>query len=531
MQRARWVRVPADVALLLAYSSLSAALGFRLGQDLSWDLQNYHYYNPHMLLTGRIDRDVHVAGLQTFLNPLQDLPLYFAVEAGVIPLAFGLVLAAWQGVALLLVHRITVMMLPPESPVWAHTVGALAAVTAAFGAGFHSQIGLTTGDSTLTVLVLAALSLLLRAPPTGARRVCQATALSGLLAGLAAGVKLTTGIFWFGLACLCVLGSGLAAARLRRLCVWGAAATGGLLLTGGYWMWLMCVHYQSPLFPFFNSVFQSPFAPADVNFVDDRFFPRTLAQTLFYPFFFLELQSLVTEPMFRDARLAFGYVALVVLAAACLWRWGNHIPVVAHEGERRLILLTVFLVASYVIWQRQFSIYRYLVPIEMLAGTLIVGCASYLIQGRRRFIAVVVPICAILVSTVRLPEWGRTPWSASFFGVDKRSLTRFEGATILLWDFPDGYLVPHFPHSASFLRLRSNWGLFEGTPMWQRITRGVSAARPGTLYLIERPADEEPEGRAATLQRLGLALDRSRCTGLRSYAGMHHVCGLTLIGR
>ncbi|MCA2525381.1 MAG: hypothetical protein IM553_25545, partial [Microcystis sp. M57BS1] len=24
-----------------------------LGQDVSWDLRNYHFYNPYMLLTGR----------------------------------------------------------------------------------------------------------------------------------------------------------------------------------------------------------------------------------------------------------------------------------------------------------------------------------------------------------------------------------------------------------------------------------------------------------------------------------------------
>nr|NCR13794.1 hypothetical protein [Microcystis aeruginosa SX13-11]NCR59966.1 hypothetical protein [Microcystis aeruginosa LL13-06] len=29
-----------------------------LGQDVSWDLRNYHFYNPYMLLTGRFKYDV-----------------------------------------------------------------------------------------------------------------------------------------------------------------------------------------------------------------------------------------------------------------------------------------------------------------------------------------------------------------------------------------------------------------------------------------------------------------------------------------
>jgi len=28
-----------------------------LGQDVSWDLRNYHFYNPYMLLTGRFTPD------------------------------------------------------------------------------------------------------------------------------------------------------------------------------------------------------------------------------------------------------------------------------------------------------------------------------------------------------------------------------------------------------------------------------------------------------------------------------------------
>ncbi|MDB9418606.1 hypothetical protein PN487_18805, partial [Microcystis aeruginosa CS-556/03] len=43
-----------------------------LGQDVSWDLRNYHFYNPYMLLTGRFKYDVLPAQIQTFFNPLMD---------------------------------------------------------------------------------------------------------------------------------------------------------------------------------------------------------------------------------------------------------------------------------------------------------------------------------------------------------------------------------------------------------------------------------------------------------------------------
>ena len=68
-----------DVVPLLVYVAFAAALGWQLGQDANWDLRNYHFYNVFMWLTDRFERDIHAAGIQTFLNPLLDLPLYFAI--------------------------------------------------------------------------------------------------------------------------------------------------------------------------------------------------------------------------------------------------------------------------------------------------------------------------------------------------------------------------------------------------------------------------------------------------------------------
>jgi hypothetical protein len=50
-----------------------------LGQDVSWDLRNYHFYNPYMLLTGRFKYDVLPAQIQTFFNPLMDVPFFVAI--------------------------------------------------------------------------------------------------------------------------------------------------------------------------------------------------------------------------------------------------------------------------------------------------------------------------------------------------------------------------------------------------------------------------------------------------------------------
>src|SRR5512145_311444 len=115
--------------LFIGYVLLGAALSWTLGQDVNWDLRNYHFYNPYQLIDGRFDRDFQVAGLQTFFNPALDLPFYVAVRVLALPpLAVGLGLGAFHGIALWVVHRLTVLLLPADSGSFRHAAGVTAAL-------------------------------------------------------------------------------------------------------------------------------------------------------------------------------------------------------------------------------------------------------------------------------------------------------------------------------------------------------------------------------------------------------------------
>ena len=47
-----------------------------IGTDNDWDLRNYHLYNAYAQLHGRLFYDLAPAQLQSFLNPLLDIPFY-----------------------------------------------------------------------------------------------------------------------------------------------------------------------------------------------------------------------------------------------------------------------------------------------------------------------------------------------------------------------------------------------------------------------------------------------------------------------
>jgi hypothetical protein len=72
-----WLRT--DGAPILGFAALAMFMAWRLGQEVSWDLRNYHFYNAYFLLDNRFTRDIEPAGVQTYFNPILDIPFYVAV--------------------------------------------------------------------------------------------------------------------------------------------------------------------------------------------------------------------------------------------------------------------------------------------------------------------------------------------------------------------------------------------------------------------------------------------------------------------
>src|SRR5262245_36097843 len=68
------------LAWILSTSSVGLAASALAGPDANWDLLNYHYSNGRALVTGTFRFDVGAAGLESYLHPLIDAPVYLAVE-------------------------------------------------------------------------------------------------------------------------------------------------------------------------------------------------------------------------------------------------------------------------------------------------------------------------------------------------------------------------------------------------------------------------------------------------------------------
>ena len=447
---------------LLALVTAAGLVSLWRGQDANWDLQNYHYYNPWAWWNGRIfDRDIAAAQLQTFHNPLFDLPFFAMVQWDWPPRVIAFVLAMPAGIAAFFYLKLLPLLFD-DMPRREREV----AVACAFAIGMTSAMGIATIGTTMNewpgvALVMAALWLVVRAlARTNAGTLpAGAVCLAGVLVGIATGGKLTAAMFAVAL-CAAILfrtprGRMGVRGSLREAGLFGAGVVVGVAVTLGPWAFSLWSHFDSPLFPYFNNFFKSQWW--DIGPVlERRYGPHTLEGWLTFPFHLIGPgENFVTEVRYRDARFPVAWGLAIVAGAAWLsFRITNKPMPKATPAMSAIWRLTgVFFVLSFLIWTAQHSIYRYIVLLDVLAGAIIVTLLARLV--RPGYLPAIATIAAIaLITTTRVADWWHVGFGDQWFEVHAPPLA--PGALVLLTtDAPVAYLLPMLGADARFVGARN----------------------------------------------------------------------------
>ena len=488
----------------------------KLGVDANWDLLNYHLYGPFALLHGKLQVDLAPAGLQTYFNPLLDLPYYFATQWLPAPL-LAFAMGALHGVAFPLLVTIASRLLPLPDARERRRMALLLAAAGVVGPDFLSQFGTTMGDDTTALLVLAALAVLLRGPHAGeALHVdARSAVLAGLLAGLATGLKLTNAMYAIGLvAALCVTSDG-GRAKGRNLVACAAAALLGWALTGGWWHARMALVFGNPFFPQFGALFPNDLA-LPVMVADQRWHPRSLIEQVLWPFIFSWNPSRVTELPERQLLWPVLYVATLAWAAVRPPRF-----------RARTAVLLAFLAAAYLAWLEVFGVYRYLVAAELLAPLAMFAVLQAILPARAALRAVGVVLAASLATTFLsgFYLWDRhsLAWQAASAEVPPLPAPARTTVFLVTEDKPWAWLATLFPPEVAFVQLRSS--MPEGPAFAPRV-RAIAreremlfavadavAVKPGTVPGSDAAARDRQSRDlvAAALGLYGFVLDASAC--------------------
>lgn len=500
-----------------AITGLFGALSLGLGKDQSWDLLNYHFYNPYSLLYGRLRFDIAPAQLQTFLNPAIDLIPYLLMthyDARVV----SFILGALHGVNFLLVFGITRTLLRriqvSDSMCWVCCLAAGA--FGCYGAGFIQELGGQSHDNTISVFVLGGLWLAIKGVAQAEEgQIGTARSgkwiWSGFLVGLATGLKLTAAPYAIAIAIGIIAAMPNRQTFIYRLPMWGASVACGFLLAAGWWMRILWIRFRNPLFPFCNHIFKSPWWSFE-NFADMRWHPKNVMDALAYPIRMALNGERTSEVFLRDGRFL---ILMTVLGAVFMplayARCGSFtkqsktsgLSGRVRVGESELTLLTVFCAATFIVWVVEFGYYRYLISLEILIPAYLIFVSLYWARIRRWLFPIMIVLLSINAAWLRPPSPSRIPWQYStgkdglfehrkqtYLCLTAPPLPAGRNMIVMLGSEPMAYLIPLLPKELRFVRPEGNLYRSERnhslllTSIWQGIQE-----YSGNLFVLI-PANE-----------------------------------------
>lgn len=445
-----------------------------LGQDASWDLRNYHLYNPHAWWHGRIGSDIAPAQIQSWHNPLLDLPLYFLVRLGSPGWLPGLWLTLPFMFALHLLLRMRQALDLGTNSSSAMIVLALLVIS---GAAAWSEVGTSLNDGFVAAGLLAALWQLIRR--SAARP--QDWLIAGIIAGAIAGLKLTAATYCLGLA-VAALFAGNGTRLPKRL---GLLLAGGLLggaLTYGYWGWHLSQSFGNPVFPYFNQIYQSPHALAEA-YADRRFAPTGAVDGLLVPVHLAIGTQRYSEMYLRDPRLLLGLLGFVAAWRLSLTR--------APETAARWRVLTVFYCSSLCLWTFQYGIYRYALVLEMLAAIPLLWLLRQL-PPRFATLGMCFALLAISAGTHR-PDWNRQAFSAPALSIDMPSLPE-DSLVVLSSREPLAYAALALEPGLPMVSIYNNFMQPDRCVGLQAEVEHRVRGHRGPLWLLRTPSPVDDEG-------------------------------------
>ncbi len=433
------------------------------GPDLNFDFLNYHLYAGQHVSGDTLARDFFPAGASSYLAPYAHWPIGFMVAARWPGMLVGAGLGALHSLAFVASWYLARQLF---------TTNAIRDVALRWTAAFVAvicplvltEVGTSFVDITTAIPCVFGVAILLEA--LGAARYRLALTVSaGILFGLAVALKLTNAPF--------ALAAGLTVGVvwvLREDVHWtlviafGIAMVLGFLAAYGLWGWRLWQEFGNPVFPFFNSVFQAA-DPASVPAVagpagasgdildgltrfraslHQRFLPHGLSEWLLRPLYMIDpVANVYTEVRAPDAR----FFALFCLAPIALWK------VRAQFRSSNLVVLLLFFMTAWFLWMGLFGNGRYMMPLALLAGPALLGCANACWPARS-LVALAAGTVFVIMQAALLIEgsqlrWAGSPWQRYWITAKLPAEVTAEPVTFVSLDGTSASWLTTFAHPES----------------------------------------------------------------------------------
>lgn len=425
---------------------------FLLGQDRSYDIQNYHFYNGFAFLNNKYPLDFSPAGVQTYLNPILDT-LYYFLNTNLNPKLFGFLMGVIHGINFILLYEIIENSIPNIKK----NIYRLIAFASILSCNFLASLGSSGGDNITAIFVLSSLLLIInvfedfRNPSflSKLKILC-----SGLLIGTAASLKLTNAIYVPAIF-ISILFSTKAHynVKLHSFILIGFGCLLGFLIFGAFWHLKIWHMFENPIFPFFSNFFKNPIT----NYINptSSWSPNNFIEFFLWPYIFTFNYQRVSEGNFHQIIWPIFYsLSLYFLVINIFMKKSSRVNLTSKE-----LFLLVFIITSFFLWAKIFSVIRYIVALELLLPLAIFILLSKIIDGKKRVFMYVKYLCGLSIFVTLFGgygTWGHTSWRNPVMEVKlppNISGSSNNVSVLILGGSPITWIATQFPSDIAFAKL------------------------------------------------------------------------------
>jgi len=502
-------------------------LEIHLGKAMWWDTLNYEYYTGWAFFHGFGSRFALPGQFQTYLDP-QINALYYLLIRHTSPEVEGTTIAALESLSLSLIALLVFRAARKATwTIWQATaLGLAAGLVGLLSPTYRSELGSTMSDGLLALPIITAAALLywpLRSRSATVRLRCALGA--GVVLGFTVVIKLTT----LAMAVALIVGFGVALAWGRgpqvstkeRVTILGIVGGSSTLVAALIYLPLgatLSQRYQNLFFPYLNSVAQSPLQQPG-NFRDPSLVVHGLGN------WFHNMVGLVVGTHSLEAGVATQRSPLLIFGAIALL--GLLVDDVVRRRSPTSLFLELSALLAFILWSFTVVGYRYVAPLEITMGGLLVFLTLER-AGARRLIPSIVAAATIAVAACggSGANVTREPFGQSFFMFDRSLLSRDAGRHVLMiGGSPMGYLVPSLASGTDVVRVDGNLDQVMSARWWAMVSQHItSSSRSWTVIEVQGGAASSRQ----SLDRIGVSGSIGGCVSLQAIPIPLEICRLTL---
>lgn len=418
--------------ILLGLVIVSGLYSLCRGQDFNWDLQNYHFYNPYAFLNNRLLFDIEPVGVHSYFSPILDIFSYLIIRnfnpilsAFTLGAASGLfAFAVYKIIRLIYTQDIKLAALRLNNPQLYMASIILSLLLAITGFANLTQIGTTMNENFVAIPVVWSYYYLLKYQDSNTSNFLF---LSGLLIGVALGLKLTAIVFVLSLVISFILVNPRKVFHHNAV-VFGLTIIAGFLLINGIWLVKMYQVFGNPFFPNLGSWFNPDTAVAFAP--DTTFLPKDWLHGVFLPFYLLFPSHLTSEQTVVEPR----YALVLLLLACAVFKTKDFF------NNKLLRVLLINLIVGYILWEIIFSIQRYTVSLEALCGILGVVLLNYLFYANGNAHKIILTISIVVLLISKAGNFNHIGYAHKFTDLGIPDTELPHNALVIYGNYPMAYL-------------------------------------------------------------------------------------------